>query len=249
MRLRRFYWDDAFHCLAWSILLVNAALYTNIIKTIYDVTLVTTGGGILTASFLENEVPRYINFQFVTNLLFWSVLWSVKLAFLLFYRRFFKGLTKHMIAWWCVLAFTLSGYIASVSIFLNVCGPPAAYFQISKSCVLSPARLEPADWSRIDACLTEKSIAHTKLDIIFSTAVDISSDLMSESTVPEQGQFEANRRSHGAPPPHPLGPSHQQPPKGRFSCGFLARRHCHCLLDHPCRRDAFYTYSQRYLQS
>ena len=130
-KLGRLYWDDAFHCFAWALLVTSAGLYTADIPVIYKVTGVTSGSVLLTADFLENEVPKYINYQFATFTLFYCITWSVKLSFLLFYRRFFLGLRTLMLAWWAVLAFTAIAFISNLVIWLEVCGSPAAYFDIS----------------------------------------------------------------------------------------------------------------------
>ncbi|KAI9817312.1 MAG: hypothetical protein M1832_004734 [Thelocarpon impressellum] len=159
VKLRRFFWDDACHVFAWVILLVSAALYTSIAPVLYRVMAVTSGQQLLTVDFITRDIPRYVDFQFASTILFWVVLWAVKFSFLIFYRRFFRDLRSHMIAWWAVTAFTSLAFIACLVPLLTACGSTAAYF-------------------RINACLTDSAIRRTKFSIKISTSVDVLSDLM-----------------------------------------------------------------------
>lgn len=187
IRLGKWFWDDAFHLLGWGLLLASAALLTNFSSILYRVRGVTTGGTALTIDFLQNDVPLYIRFEWVQILLFWSTLWSVKFAFLLFYRRFFTGLTSHMIAWWIVLAFTTASYLCTTIPFLFVCGSPKEYFEIGTAAPSS--RDDTSDFSAHELtreiagqCLSTRSIERTKISLKFSTAVDVLTDVMSKSS-------------------------------------------------------------------
>ena len=113
-------------------LIASAGVYTSELPLIYEVTAVAQGTALLDPDFLEDQVPRYIDLQFVSYVLFYLTVWSVKFAFLLFYRRFFLHLKNLMIALWTVTAFTAIAFLSQFVLFLEVCGSAAAYFQISK---------------------------------------------------------------------------------------------------------------------
>ncbi|KAI9852412.1 MAG: hypothetical protein M1838_000730 [Thelocarpon superellum] len=158
-KLGQLMWDDAFHMLAWSMLMVSAGLYTRAIPIIYKVTAITSGQTFFEADFLETQLPIYSNIQFATFTLFFSIVWSVKFAFLLFYRRFFLGLRNHLIAWWLVTSITILAFVSNMAIWLCACGSPMAYFSIS-------------------ACLSPESIDRARLQIQYGTSVDIITDAM-----------------------------------------------------------------------
>ncbi|KAI9839027.1 MAG: hypothetical protein M1837_002281 [Sclerophora amabilis] len=159
VKLRRFFWDDAFHVFALVTLLTSAFVYSWMVHVIYDIGLAVTGMKMLDVKFFDYDVPQFFRYQFGTILLFWITLWSVKISFLLFYRRFFDGLTKHIIAWWLVMIFTVGAFIGCCITFLTVCGTTA-------------------NWFKVVQCGTYPSLIRMAESIKFSTAVDIISDVM-----------------------------------------------------------------------
>ncbi|KAI9756985.1 MAG: hypothetical protein M4579_003643 [Chaenotheca gracillima] len=158
-KLGRFFWDDAVHLFALLTLLTSAIIYCWMVEDVYNVAMVVKGLGLLDAHFFAVVMPRYFKYQFAIILLFWTTIWSVKISFLLFYRRFFDGLRKHLIAWWIVLIFTVGAFIGSCITFLTACGPTAQYFMIVQ-------------------CGSPSSLHRMAMSIKFSTSVDILSDLM-----------------------------------------------------------------------
>lgn len=57
----------------------------------------------------------------VGGLLFWSCLWSVKIALLLQCKRLVERQRAHVTIWWCILAFTIVTYIVCVINVLTPC--------------------------------------------------------------------------------------------------------------------------------
>ena len=57
-------------------------------------------------SYLENELRS----QFASHLLWLTALWSIKLSFLLFFRKLGNHIRRQMILWYCVLGYTAATY-------------------------------------------------------------------------------------------------------------------------------------------
>ena len=131
-RLGKVFWDDAIHLLGWILLLASAIVLTIDAPVLYVARGVSTGHAPLTIEFLQKDAPIFIRYEFISILLFWSTIWAIKFAFLLFYRRFFTD-TSHMVAWWAIFSFTTISFICCWLPFLYVCGSPKDYFEIGES--------------------------------------------------------------------------------------------------------------------
>ncbi|KAI9802852.1 MAG: hypothetical protein M1833_001451 [Piccolia ochrophora] len=125
----RFYWDDAWHILALLLLISVVSIYTKSIGLLYEVADFVKGSGPLSISLIE-RLPTFIQYQYSAYFLFLGCVYSVKLSFLVFYRRFFDGLTKLMYAWWVVLAVTGAAFLGCIGIFITTCGSPTDFFRL-----------------------------------------------------------------------------------------------------------------------
>ena len=104
---RTLFIDDALVVLAYSILLSYAAFMQTRAEDIYYVIRVAIGAEQTDGSF-NSHFYRFNKSQLATNFLYPFCLWSVKLAFLLFFRRLGKRVRYQEIFWWCILAFNTS---------------------------------------------------------------------------------------------------------------------------------------------
>lgn len=78
----------------------------------------------------NSQQAQWQKFQFAITLLFWCSLWSVKASFLVFLRRLLLGtVTKRMIWWYSVTAFTVTTFIASVGLLFGSCVPLSDFFK------------------------------------------------------------------------------------------------------------------------
>ncbi|KAH7130796.1 hypothetical protein B0J11DRAFT_603180 [Dendryphion nanum] len=104
---RRFYWDDFFVVFAWILLLAITASCTAFNSVTYDIMAIGAG---------KKKFPpnvRVITMQFsrlftIIPMIFYAGLWSIKIAFLLFFRRLgtqsIHSLNRH---WWIVFCITM----------------------------------------------------------------------------------------------------------------------------------------------
>lgn len=96
--------EDAICLFSWIAFLVLSILYIVVTPTLYRVdTAVSTGNFYPT---MLKDSLFIIEIFFANTMIFWVVLWSVKLSLLFLFRRLFIGLPDQMKWWWSVLIFT-----------------------------------------------------------------------------------------------------------------------------------------------
>jgi hypothetical protein len=66
---------------------------------------------------------EFLQIQSAQSILFFSCVYSIKAAFLAFYRQLFGSNEWFIRAWWLVSAFTIASYIASITGSITLCGP------------------------------------------------------------------------------------------------------------------------------
>ena len=68
-------------------------------------------------------IVEFLRLQAAQSVLFFSCIYFVKAAFLLFYRQLFASNETFIRAWWLVCLFTVASYVASVTGSITLCGP------------------------------------------------------------------------------------------------------------------------------
>jgi hypothetical protein len=105
VRPKRWQTQDLFIYFAYVLHVIMTVLYITVTPKLYHIT-----------SVLEEKLEPYpamlgdTNFMirvfFTTSLLFWCILWTVKMSFLVLYKRLIEGLHDVYIKlWWGVVAF------------------------------------------------------------------------------------------------------------------------------------------------
>ncbi|GKT51421.1 uncharacterized protein ColSpa_11602 [Colletotrichum spaethianum] len=112
---------------------------------------VTTETGVKT-----EDLTRW---QFPIIKLFWTILWSVKASFMAVFYRLVKPFTVRRRLWYCVAVFAFLAYIGCWLASALTCSPPSDYFKAGK-------------------CNTPHEVWMQTFNVIYSTTVDIASDLM-----------------------------------------------------------------------
>ncbi|KAI9891963.1 MAG: hypothetical protein M1814_002158 [Vezdaea aestivalis] len=159
-RLKRLFWDDFWHLVAFALLVASAILYMFMCPPLLGITKFTQTGnfGVVDSHFFANTVPWYLRLQFTSMGLFYSCIWSIKLSFMMFYRRFFKDLRDHMIAWWIILAITLLTYLGAWLCMMYATGRPQNFFNLYSA-------IQPA------------GIHGTRISLMVTTSFDVLSDI------------------------------------------------------------------------
>ncbi|KAL6230289.1 hypothetical protein BDW75DRAFT_244937 [Aspergillus navahoensis] len=152
-RMRRLLPDDYFILLALSFLITNAVLQTIQIPHLYYIILNPAGNDI------APHALEYVQYMFAIIGLFWSVLWSVKAAFLALFWAMTNNLPYYRRWWASIVIFTFASYAGCWFASAFTCHPPSTYFKFAQ-CV------KPIDQQAAE------------IAIIYSTVVDIVTDLM-----------------------------------------------------------------------
>ena len=126
MRLRTFhclYIDDAFVLLAWLTIVANTVIWQVEIRELYLSIAVASGQIPLTAlpnGFLK-QTEKFLHLTFASYFCYHTSLWSVKVSFLLFFRKLGNHIRSQRIVWWCVTAFTIASYCVCLGLDSTKC--------------------------------------------------------------------------------------------------------------------------------
>lgn len=111
---RQFFWDDGLVIFSWFLALLTAILWQVVSGYMYTFMYVISGRlWPPPADFLLNT-ERYYTGQLIVLIFFYTGLWSVKLSFLIFFRRLGQNIDKQKYLWWPVLFFTLATYFVCI---------------------------------------------------------------------------------------------------------------------------------------
>ncbi|KAL4866988.1 hypothetical protein BDV12DRAFT_198718 [Aspergillus spectabilis] len=152
-RLKRLLADDYLILLALFFLIANAILQTLQAPHLYYIALTPLSGDIV------HHAVMYVHYMFVIIGLFWSVLWSVKAAFLALFWEITNNLPHYRRLWWGIVVFCFASYAGCWFASAFTCHPPSDYFRFAK-------------------CTKPIDQRGSIISISYSTAVDILSDLM-----------------------------------------------------------------------
>ena len=152
--------EDCFIFLGFAALLALCILETIQLPSLYYITGVLRGTvPITTAELIITQTERYLRYQFPIVVLFWTVLWSIKAAFLALYWRLFRDLVWYRRAWAVLAIFTFLMYGGCIATLSLSCGPDVRnFFAFNK-------------------CGTEENVWASNFSVYFSTAVDVFTDL------------------------------------------------------------------------
>ncbi|KAL3470343.1 hypothetical protein BJX99DRAFT_251312 [Aspergillus californicus] len=152
-RMKRLLPDDYFIMLSLFFLIANAVLQTLQAPHLYYIAFTPTAADIIYHGLV------YVHYEFVIIGLFWSVLWSVKAAFLALFWKMTHNLPHYRRRWWAIVTFTFAVYVGCWVASAFTCHPPSNYFKFG-------------------ACVKAIDRRGSIISISYSTAVDIGTDLM-----------------------------------------------------------------------
>lgn len=81
---------------------------------VYEHFAVMTGKKPIDVGFVNRDIAL-VRTGVVFNILFYSVLWLVKLSFLMFFWRLGSKVRRQKILWWFIMVFTLLAWVACVA--------------------------------------------------------------------------------------------------------------------------------------
>lgn len=108
---RRLFIDDAFVVLAYLLLLTFSCYWQVRVKSFYVVLEVAAGHALPGPDF-RYHYSHYLKVHLICFVLYGFSLWSVKLAFLIFFKRLGHRIRYQYIAWWIVFVWNIVAFIA-----------------------------------------------------------------------------------------------------------------------------------------
>ncbi|KAL2268278.1 hypothetical protein VTJ83DRAFT_3124 [Remersonia thermophila] len=152
--------EDCWIYLALAALLALCVLETIQLPRLYYITGILSGDvALTTAEEIIFQTRQYLRFQFPITILFWSVLWCVKAAFLALYWRLFRDLTWYRRAWYMLAVFTFLAYGGCILTLTFSCGRDVRNF------------------FGFNTCASPQNVWASNFSVYFSTAVDVFTDL------------------------------------------------------------------------
>ena len=115
MRIRTFhrvFWDDAFVFVAWATALTNAIIWQKNKDALYQELAVTDGLVYSIPHNFPQNTERYLRGSIAVITFFYVSLWSVKVSFLIFFRRLGHNVKGQKYLWWFVLGITVASFLA-----------------------------------------------------------------------------------------------------------------------------------------
>jgi hypothetical protein len=94
-------------------LLANSIIWQTQQKPLYNQFLLAGGKMIPTTDILSAEATL-LKTEVATIFLFYTTLWTIKLSFLVFFRRLIQNFRGHIVWWWFMLAFTVTTWVTCI---------------------------------------------------------------------------------------------------------------------------------------
>lgn len=112
--------DDYFVLLALLFVLTNAIIWQNEAPNMYYI-MGVTAGVVLPDENAANVAQSWFKSMLAVLILFYSALWSIKVSFLLFFRRLGKNVQGQKRIWWPVFGITLATDFACIGTIQYAC--------------------------------------------------------------------------------------------------------------------------------
>ncbi|KAJ2999272.1 hypothetical protein NUW58_g46 [Xylaria curta] len=117
---RRLFWDDGFIMFAWTLALLSAILWHFVTPYLYAFFEVTSGLYPAGPYFVLNT-EQYYTGQLIVLIFFYTGLWSVKLSFLMFFKRLGKNANTRRYLWWAAFLATIATYAVCIGTIQYKC--------------------------------------------------------------------------------------------------------------------------------
>lgn len=160
----RFYADDVFVLLSWLLLLATAIMWQFVSQYWYQIQEVASGHLYPPPATYIADSERYLRMSVPIIAFFYTGLWSVKLSFLLFFRRLGNKVRGQKLHCWIVTAFTLATWCTCIA-------------TIHYNCLVSPFMKIRVSCSGFGA------IKFQRITLKFNCAMDVLTDALGEMTI------------------------------------------------------------------
>ncbi|KAI0594166.1 hypothetical protein F4775DRAFT_575051 [Biscogniauxia sp. FL1348] len=110
----RLFWDDGFVIFSWILSLITAAIWQWAATDMYYIMNVQAALATYDPERYMTSLRNWLNTSLTAELFFYTALVSIKLSFLLFFRRLSSGINHFKYIWWPVLVIAVGSYIGAV---------------------------------------------------------------------------------------------------------------------------------------
>lgn len=162
---KRLYWDDVLVVFALIFALASAIIWQAFMAhDMYELMNVSAGLALPGPNFLADG-RRYSRASLAILILFYSTLWSIKLSFLIFFRRLGKNVLRQKLIWWPVFGFTVASYVVAIGVLQYRCLVNSMIYLI-------------------EHCTNDSAIQFQRATLLCTCILDVLTDLSSEHIVP-----------------------------------------------------------------
>ena len=159
--------DDYFVLFALILVVTTAIIWQVFAEHMYYVMVVSAGVELPGPGF-PSLAENYFKASFVVVVLFYSALWSIKLSFLLFFKRLGKNVRGQAVLWWPILGITIATYCACIG---------TIHF---------PCLLNSFEYLAIN-CSTASANRFSQVTLKLNCTWDVTTDALSRSMTPCHG--------------------------------------------------------------
>lgn len=131
----------------------------------YQELVITSGESSIIPPTFEADTELFVRGYLALFIFYFSGLWSVKISFLLFFRRLGNKVSGQKPHWWFVLPFTLATYLVAIR-------------TIPFDCLTRPFE------EIVTNCTDEKAIKYERVMLCINCAMDVLTDFASKSFPP-----------------------------------------------------------------
>jgi hypothetical protein len=158
---KRLWVEDGFVIFALILVIANAILWQVHAQQMFDLMAVSAGIQAPNADFVSRS-EAYSKTSVAVIAFFYSTLWSIKMAFLLFFRRLGENVTRQKYIWWPVCIFTVATYFACIG-------------TIQYNCLVVPLQVI------MEKCTQDSAVNFQRTTLKLNCAWDVISDFLSKS--------------------------------------------------------------------
>lgn len=156
---RRLYADDFLVLFSWLLLLATAIIWQCVSNDLYQMLAVNSGHLSPPPATFNTDSERYLKSSLPIIIFFYTGLWSVKLSFLLFFRRLGNKVRGQKLHWWIVTGFTLVTWCTCIG-------------TIQYDCLVLPFT------KIVLSCSGLGAIKFQRITLKFNCAIDVFTDAM-----------------------------------------------------------------------
>jgi hypothetical protein len=160
--------DDYFVAFAWSLLLATAIIWSTTLEEIYYMKHIYSSGIRITpenSPRLFTAIRTHLDATISMLVMFYIGLWSIKINFLIFFRRLGYRITYYRVYWWIVAIVTGLAGIACIS-------------DLQYACVVVTVQ------ESLETCSTPKIEKFEKDTLIINCVLDVFTDVLSKNYLP-----------------------------------------------------------------